>query len=143
MFKSVSRPPKYNNHAVPTSPTSTTASTTKTSDLYSATAEPQLIVTRHHLKQSVDAYSELLKNAATYSSALNAMNTASAGFADALEKASRVKGNGHADTLLTASGIHYLIANQNQILSSTIERYLSPLLPCVHSRASFADQLAI
>lgn len=125
MFKSVSRPPKYNN--TPSSPTLTAASTTQTSDLYSGTTEPQLIITRHHLNQSVDAYSNLLKTSSNFRNALNEMNSASAKFADALEKASRVKGNNHAETLLTASGIHYLIANQNQILSNTLERCLISL----------------
>ncbi|KAI1328642.1 hypothetical protein F5Y16DRAFT_368223 [Xylariaceae sp. FL0255] len=117
------------------------------------------ILTKADLEQSQLAYSDLLATAKSYRQALATLSTAASAFGCALEACARLKesradsllnppsGGGGvsllsnsytlgratsctADHLLSASGVHHLIANHQQILSETV--YRSFEVPLLH-----------
>ncbi|KAL7800147.1 hypothetical protein V8C37DRAFT_398374 [Trichoderma ceciliae] len=110
------------------------------------------VITKADLERSQDAYAELLTSAKAYRVALAALSTAASTFGSALEACARLKearsepigpagaanmtasfttkGQCTADTLMSASGVHHLIANHQQILSETV--YRSFEVPLLH-----------
>ncbi|KAI0099882.1 hypothetical protein GGR51DRAFT_534764 [Nemania sp. FL0031] len=114
------------------------------------------VLTKADLEQSQLAYSDLLATAKSYRIALASLSTAASAFGCALEACARLKesradsllnlapGGGPlsasytagaattctADHLLSASGVHHLIANHQQILSETV--YRSFEVPLLH-----------
>ncbi|KAI1307472.1 hypothetical protein F5Y03DRAFT_352359 [Xylaria venustula] len=116
------------------------------------------VLSKADLEQSQLAYSDLLATAKSYRIALATLSTAASAFGCALEACARLKesradslldipsgssalhvpSNNHpakatsctADHLLSASGVHHLIANHQQILSETV--YRSFEVPLLH-----------
>ncbi|KAI2632850.1 hypothetical protein GGS21DRAFT_144748 [Xylaria nigripes] len=116
------------------------------------------VLTKADLEQSHLAYSELLATAKSYRLALATLSTAASAFGSALEACARLKesradsfvssptggpsmpvlSNSYsmkstsctADHLMSTSGVHYLIANHQQILSETV--YRSFEVPLLH-----------
>ncbi|KAI1824953.1 hypothetical protein F4861DRAFT_215875 [Xylaria intraflava] len=116
------------------------------------------VLTKADLDQSQLAYSDLLATAKSYRLALASLSTAASAFGSALEACARLKesradsllntpdggaavpvlSNSYtvkatsctADHLLSTSGVHYLIANHQQILSETV--YRSFEVPLLH-----------
>lgn len=110
------------------------------------------VLTKSDLEQSQQAYSDLLATAKTYRIALASLSTAASAFGSALEACARLKesradalgppggasltnsfttkNSCTADLLLSASGVHHLIANHQQILSETV--YRSFEVPLLH-----------
>lgn len=113
------------------------------------------ILTKPDLEQSQTAYADLLQTAKAYRVALASLSTAASAFGSALESCARLKearaesltggsqpggalsssftagskGSCTADLLLSASGVHHLVANHQQILSETVYRdFEVPLL---------------
>ncbi|KAK0387673.1 hypothetical protein NLU13_3918 [Sarocladium strictum] len=117
-----------------------------------APSPPHAVLTKNDLAKSQEAYSELLSSAKAYRTALAALSTAASTFGSALEACARLKearsdpigppgatslsasfttkGANTADTLMSASGVHHLIANHQQILSETV--YRSFEVPLLH-----------
>ncbi|KAK5636886.1 hypothetical protein RRF57_012598 [Xylaria bambusicola] len=116
------------------------------------------VLSKADLEQSQLAYSDLLATAKSYRVALASLSTAASAFGCALEACARLKesradsllnvpagstsiptlSNNYpgkatsctADHLLSASGVHHLIANHQQILSETV--YRSFEVPLLH-----------
>lgn len=114
------------------------------------------VLTKSDLEASQRAYSDLLAAAKTYRLALATLSNAASQFGSALEACARLKeacaepisgphapgatsmtasftnprGACTADTLLSASGVHHLVANHQQILSETV--YRSFEVPLLH-----------
>ncbi|KAF9507368.1 hypothetical protein BS47DRAFT_1488907 [Hydnum rufescens UP504] len=104
----------------PPSPTLSSA-TTQASGL-NITGGPSVIITRAHLRTSVQAYEELLRTSTDYRNALSTLSDASAQFASAIESCSRLKGVGDEASVRfqAAAGLHHIIGNHEQVLSDTI-----------------------
>lgn len=142
---------------VPTSPIYSIASTANPISaldlpLPPAPRHPHAVLTKNDLARSQEAYSELVTSAKQYRLALAALSTAASTFGSALESCARLKearadpigppgatsmsasfttkGANTADTLMSASGVHHLIANHQQILSETV--YRSFEVPLLH-----------
>ncbi|KAG8693653.1 hypothetical protein FRC09_010368, partial [Ceratobasidium sp. 395] len=112
----------------PTSPTFSV--TTNASDVRELAGRAERIITRADLRASADAYEHLLSASAKFREALGGVSKASAVFAEAVEKCSRLKGP--SDTcgkdLQAAAGIHHLISNHERILEHTIfHKFEAPL----------------
>lgn len=114
------------------------------------------VLKKSDLEASQQAYSDLLATAKTYRLALATLSNAASQFGSALEACARLKeacaepisgphapgatsmtasftnprGACTADTLLSASGVHHLVANHQQILSETV--YRSFEVPLLH-----------
>ncbi|KAK5991128.1 Protein IVY1 [Cladobotryum mycophilum] len=110
------------------------------------------VITKADLERSQEAYADLLQSAKAYRIALATLSTAASTFGSALEACARLKearaepigpagatsmsasfttkGACTADTLMSASGVHHLIANHQQILSETV--YRSFEVPLLH-----------
>ncbi|KAJ0151905.1 Protein IVY1 [Colletotrichum tanaceti] len=113
------------------------------------------VLTKSDLELSQTAYSDLIHTAKSYRLALASLSTAASSFGSALESCARLKearaeslssasqpsavlsasftagakGSCTADLLLSASGVHHLVANHQQILSETVYRdFEVPLL---------------
>ncbi|KAK6224279.1 hypothetical protein QIS74_02606 [Colletotrichum tabaci] len=113
------------------------------------------VLTKSDLELSQTAYSDLIQTAKSYRLALASLSTAASSFGSALESCARLKearaeslssasqpgaalsasftagakGSCTADLLLSASGVHHLVANHQQILSETVYRdFEVPLL---------------
>ncbi|CAE6434490.1 hypothetical protein ACGC1H_001388 [Rhizoctonia solani] len=104
----------------PTSPTYSV--TTNTTDVRDLTGRAERIITRADLKASAEAYEQLLATSRFFRDALAGVSRASAKFAEAIEKCSRLKGPSDAcgKDLQAAAGLHHLISNHEQILEHTI-----------------------
>ncbi|CAE6539370.1 unnamed protein product [Rhizoctonia solani] len=104
----------------PTSPTYSV--TTNTTDVRDLTGRAERIITRADLKASTEAYEQLLATSRFFRDALAGVSRASAKFAEAIEKCSRLKGPSDAcgKDLQAAAGLHHLISNHEQILEHTI-----------------------
>ncbi|CAE6449110.1 unnamed protein product [Rhizoctonia solani] len=104
----------------PTSPTYSV--TTNTTDVRDLTGRAERIITRADLKASAEAYEQLLNASRFFRDALAGVSRASAKFAEAIEKCSRLKGPSDAcgKDLQAAAGLHHLISNHEQILEHTI-----------------------
>lgn len=112
------------------------------------------ILTKADLEASQIAYADLLATAKTYRQTLASLSVAASAFGASLEACARLKesradalgpsGNGNhslsasfttkgsctADLLMSASGVHHLVANHQQILSETV--YRSFEVPLLH-----------
>ncbi|KAI1772758.1 hypothetical protein F4818DRAFT_425465 [Hypoxylon cercidicola] len=165
------RPPSPSPSRVPlpASPTYSYASTANQLSSYSLPLPPpprpaHAVLTKTDLEQSQVAYSDLLATAKSYRIALASLSTAASAFGSALEACARLKesradalgppggtsltnsfttkGSCTADLLLSASGVHHLIANHQQILSETV--YRSFEVPLLHEldqwRRSIEDE---
>ncbi|OLN96668.1 Protein IVY1 [Colletotrichum chlorophyti] len=113
------------------------------------------VLTKSDLENSQTAYADLLHTAKSYRVALAALSTAASAFGSALESCARLKearaeslssasqpgaalsasftanskASCTADLLMSASGVHHLVANHQQILSETVYRdFEVPLL---------------
>ncbi|PPQ81315.1 hypothetical protein CVT24_001337 [Panaeolus cyanescens] len=106
----------------PPSPTFSEA-TTHASAMNFGSNGPTKIITRTNLKASVQAYEDLIDTCANYRAALLTMSKATAGFADALERCSTLKGPTYeaGTRLQAASGLHHLIGNLWHVLSDTLD----------------------
>ncbi|SPN99854.1 related to IVY1 - phospholipid-binding protein [Cephalotrichum gorgonifer] len=142
---------------VPGSPSYSVASTANPLSQFNLPLPPppqpsHAVLTKADLDQSQHAYSELVATAKSYRVALAALSTAASSFGSALESCARLKearaeaigpaasaplstsfttkgGSCTADVLMSASGVHHLIANHHQILSETVYRNFEvPLL---------------
>ncbi|CAE6522189.1 unnamed protein product [Rhizoctonia solani] len=104
----------------PTSPTYSV--TTNTTDVRDLTGRAERIITRADLKASAEAYEQLINTSRLFRDALAGVSRASAKFAEAIEKCSRLKGPSDScgKDLQAAAGIHHLISNHEQILEHTI-----------------------
>ncbi|KAL7818234.1 hypothetical protein V8C26DRAFT_50023 [Trichoderma gracile] len=142
---------------MPDSPVYSLASTALPLSQYNLPLPPpprpsHAVITNADLERSQEAYAELLTSAKAYRVALAALSTAASTFGSALEACARLKearsepigpagaanmtssfttkGQCTADTLMSASGVHHLIANHQQILSETV--YRSFEVPLLH-----------
>ncbi|KAH7167506.1 hypothetical protein DER46DRAFT_287281 [Fusarium sp. MPI-SDFR-AT-0072] len=141
---------------VPGSPVYSLASTANPLSQYNLPLPPpprssHAVLTKADLELSQQAYSDLIASAKGYRLALAALSTAASTFGSALEACARLKearaepigpsgtnmtasfttkGSCTADTLMSASGVHYLVANHQQILSETV--YRSFEVPLLH-----------
>lgn len=142
---------------IPGSPSYSYASTANPLSSYNLPLPPpppqhyNATLTKKDLEQSQQAYSDLLSTAKSYRLALAQLSKAASGFGGALESCARLKearsetlhssggslsnsftaqGSCTADNLLSASGVHQLIANHQQILSETV--YRSFEVPLLH-----------
>lgn len=141
---------------VPGSPVYSIASTANPLSQFSLPLPPpprpaHAVLTKADLENSQQAYSDLLSSAKAYRLALAALSTAASTFGSALEACARLKearaepigpsganmtasfttkGSCTADMLMSASGVHYLVANHQQILSETV--YRSFEVPLLH-----------
>jgi len=112
---------------IPTSsgpPSPTFSEATNASAMNFGPNGPDKIITRANLKASLQAYEDLLHKSAAYRAALFAMSKATAGFADAMEACSGLKGpNYEAGTRLqAASGLHHLMGNHWHLLADTLDK---------------------
>ncbi|GME69416.1 unnamed protein product [[Candida] boidinii] len=92
------------------------------SSLTSMTMDLPILITSKDFNEAVNCYQDLIKNSENYRLALKALSIATSEFSNSIENLARCKGsNLISDDLLNVSGLHYLIANQQQILSNTIQ----------------------
>ncbi|KAI2782175.1 hypothetical protein F4815DRAFT_463981 [Daldinia loculata] len=153
------RPPSPSPSQIPlpASPTYSYASTANPLSQYNLPLPPpprpaHAVLSKNDLEQSQLAYSDLLATAKSYRIALASLSTAASAFGSALESCARLKearadtlgppsgtsltnsfttkGSCTAELLLSASGVHHLIANHQQILSETV--YKSFEVPLLH-----------
>ena len=142
---------------VPSSPVYSIASTANPISQFNLPPPPaprasHAVLKRADLEHSQDAYADLLASAKAYRLALASLSTAASAFGSALEACARLKearaepigpagasmtasfttarGACTADTLLSAAGVHHLVANHQQILSETV--YRSFEVPLLH-----------
>lgn len=142
---------------LPASPTYSFASTANPLSSYNLPLPPpprpaHAVLTKSDLELSQQAYSDLLATAKSYRIALASISTAASAFGSAIESCARLKesradalgpsggasltnsfttkNSCTADLLLSASGVHHLIANHQQILSETV--YRSFEVPLLH-----------
>ncbi|CZS85208.1 unnamed protein product [Fusarium graminearum] len=142
---------------VPGSPVYSLASTTNPLSQFNLPLPPpprssHAVLTKADLENSQQAYSDLVASAKSYRLALAALSTAASTFGSALEACARLKearaeaigpsgstnmtasfstkGSCTADMLMSASGVHHLVANHQQILSETV--YRSFEVPLLH-----------
>ncbi|KAI0650078.1 hypothetical protein C8Q79DRAFT_900733 [Trametes meyenii] len=114
--------PKRDVSPGPPSPTYT--ETTNASVLNFGPDGPQKIITRTNLKASLQAYEELLNRCATYRAALLTMSRASAGFADAMEACSGLKGPTYESgtRIQAAAGLHHLMSNHFHVMAEALDK---------------------
>ncbi|KAI9863168.1 MAG: hypothetical protein M1813_003988 [Trichoglossum hirsutum] len=141
---------------VPPSPTHSCASTANPISALNLPLPPPppsqtlAVLTKADLQKSQEAYTDLLSTAKAYRLALSALSSAASAFGTALESCARLKearspplfnpssisnsyataGPCTADSLMTASGVHHLVANHQLILSETV--YRSFEVPLLH-----------
>ncbi|GAA6028338.1 hypothetical protein JCM8097_006984 [Rhodosporidiobolus ruineniae] len=122
-------------------PSPTLSATTQASQLDLGDDGPKVIVTRADLRESVQAYEQLLAAAKGYRNALVALSQASTGLAGALGECARVKGAGESgEQLMAASGLQYMVANSGQVLSDTL--YRSFEVPLLTAYDSYVGEIA-
>ncbi|PQE32918.1 hypothetical protein CJF32_00001392 [Rutstroemia sp. NJR-2017a WRK4] len=141
---------------LPSSPTYSYASTLPLASTFTlppppAPHSPHAILMKSDLELSQIAYADLLTTAKNYRLALAALSSSASAFGSALEACARLKearsealsapggslsnsftasGNCTGDNLMSASGVHQLIANHQQILSECV--YRSFEVPLLH-----------
>jgi hypothetical protein len=143
---------------VPSSPVYSIASTANPLSNFNLPLPPaprraHAVLTKPDLASSQQAYSDLVASAKSYRLALATLSAAASSFGSALESCARLKearaepigpqapgtsmtasfttkGACTADTLMSASGVHHLVANHHQILSETV--YRSFEVPLLH-----------
>ncbi|KAF9008697.1 hypothetical protein BDQ17DRAFT_1348782 [Cyathus striatus] len=111
-------------HTSPGPPSPTFSDATHASAMNFGADGPAKIITRTDLKFSLQAYEDLMDSCANYRAALVSMSTATASFADAMEKCSGLKGPSYeaGTRLQAASGVHHLIGNLWHVLSETLDK---------------------
>ncbi|KAF8974594.1 hypothetical protein BDZ97DRAFT_37086 [Flammula alnicola] len=111
-------------NASPGPPSPTFSDATHASAMNFGANGPEKIITRANLKASLQAYEDLVNSCATYRSALITMSKATAGFADAMERCSGLKGPTYeaGTRLQAASGVHHLIGNLWHVLSESLDK---------------------
>ncbi|TFK93920.1 hypothetical protein K466DRAFT_537223 [Polyporus arcularius HHB13444] len=114
--------PKRDMSPGPPSPTFT--ETTNASVLNFGPDGPEKIITRANLKASLQSYEELLNRCATYRAALLTMSRATAGFADAMEACSSLKGPNYESgtRMQAAAGLHHLMSNHFHVMAETLDK---------------------
>ncbi|KAI1792851.1 hypothetical protein LXA43DRAFT_1003501 [Ganoderma leucocontextum] len=114
--------PKRDISPGPPSPTYT--ETTNASVLNFGPNGPEKVVTRANLKASLQSYEELLNRCANYRAALLTMSKATAGFADAMEACSGLKGPNYetGTRLQAAAGLHHLMSNHFHVMAETLDK---------------------
>lgn len=140
---------------VPGSPVYSVASTANPLSQFGLPLPPpprpaHAVLSKPDLEHSQQSYSDLLSSAKAYRLALAGLSTAASTFGAALESCARLKearaepiasgnnmtasfttkGSCTADLLMSASGVHHLVANHHQILSETV--YRSFEVPLLH-----------
>ncbi|KAK7418650.1 hypothetical protein QQX98_003839 [Neonectria punicea] len=142
---------------VPGSPVYSIASTANPLSQFNLPLPPpprpaHAVLSKADLGHSQQAYSDLLSSAKAYRLALASLSSAASTFGSALEACARLKearaepighsgatnmtasfttkGSCTADMLMSASGVHHLVANHQQILSETV--YRSFEVPLLH-----------
>ncbi|KAK6607930.1 phospholipid-binding protein [Botrytis cinerea] len=158
MAPATSRPRSPSQRPLPGSPTHSYASTLPLASTFSLAIPPppvphppHAVLTKADLELSQIAYSELISTAKSYRLALAELSSSASAFGSALEACARLKearsealappggslsnsftakGNCTGDNLMSASGVHQLIANHQQILSECV--YRSFELPLLH-----------
>lgn len=92
------------------------------SSLTSMTMDLPILITNKDFNETVNCYQDLIKNSENYRIALKNLSIVTSEFSNSIENLARCKGsNLISDDLLNVSGLHYLISNQQQILSNTIQ----------------------
>jgi len=114
--------PKRDTSPRPSSPTF--SETTNASVLNFGPDGPEKIITRAHLKVSLQAYEDLVGKCAAYRAALLTMSGATAGFADAMGSCAGLKGPNYESgtRLQVASGLHHLMSNHFHVLAETLDK---------------------
>ncbi|ODQ82682.1 hypothetical protein BABINDRAFT_159212 [Babjeviella inositovora NRRL Y-12698] len=98
------------------------ASNTTFSSIGPSVMDLPSLITASDVLQTKQSFLNLVRQAGKYREALLLVSEAASGFALALEDAARCKGSGAAaDGLLSAGGLHYLVANHQQILALSIK----------------------
>ncbi|KPM42007.1 hypothetical protein AK830_g4567 [Neonectria ditissima] len=142
---------------VPGSPVYSIASTANPLSQFNLPLPPpprpaHAVLSKADLGHSQQAYSDLLSSAKAYRLALASLSNSASTFGSALEACARLKearaehigqsgatnmtasfttkGSCTADMLMSASGVHHLVANHQQILSETV--YRSFEVPLLH-----------
>ncbi|KAJ7068068.1 hypothetical protein C8F01DRAFT_1116721 [Mycena amicta] len=105
------------------SPSPTFSDTTNASAMHLPNG-PETIITRSHLKASVQAYEDLMTTSSLYRAALMNLSNVTAAFANAMQTASALKGPSYeaGTRLQAASGLHHLIGNQWHVLAETLDK---------------------
>ncbi|KAH9844018.1 uncharacterized protein C8Q71DRAFT_24980 [Rhodofomes roseus] len=85
---------------------------------------PSKIITRAHLKNSIQAYEDLVNKCAAYRGALLTVSRATAGFADAMGSCAGLKGPTYESgtRMQAASGLHHLMSNHFHVLAETLDK---------------------
>lgn len=88
------------------------------------------LITKRDMKSTTDAMTDVLKSSEDYASSLRNVAHSASSMGHSLETLARLKGcnDEAADKLLNASGLFYLIANHEQIMSQTINTILGSSL---------------
>ncbi|KAF8760824.1 hypothetical protein RHS01_00513 [Rhizoctonia solani] len=104
----------------PTSPTYSV--TTNTTDARDLAGRAERIITKADLKASAEAYEQLINASRFFRDALAGVSRASAKFAEAIEKCSRLKGPSDAcgKDLQAAAGLHHTIAPELQAYKAAV-----------------------
>ncbi|KAF7898186.1 hypothetical protein EAF00_004632 [Botryotinia globosa] len=167
MAPPTSRPRSPSQRPLPGSPTYSYASTLPLASTFSLALPPppvphppHAVLTKADLELSQIAYSELISTAKSYRLALAELSSSASAFGSALEACARLKearsealappggslsnsftakGNCTGDNLMSASGVHQLIANHQQILSECV--YRSFELPLLHELDNWGRQI--
>ncbi|GMG20042.1 unnamed protein product [Ambrosiozyma monospora] len=91
------------------------------SSISPSTLDLEVLITKKDVEETVNSYHDLIKTAKEYKAALVTLSNAASEFGRSLENCARCKGSGKAsDGLMTASGLHHLIANRQLILSESV-----------------------
>ncbi|KAG8784274.1 hypothetical protein FRC15_003585 [Serendipita sp. 397] len=108
--------------SVVSGPPSPTFSATTNASQVNLETGPNTIITRRDLRQSMNAYEDLIADCREYRAALSTLSGASSRFAATMERCSRLKGvdDPTAIGLQAAGGLHHLVANHWQILNATL-----------------------
>ncbi|KAH9943111.1 uncharacterized protein BXZ73DRAFT_40812 [Epithele typhae] len=108
----------------PGPPSPTFTETTNASVLNFGPEGPEKIITRADLKAGLQSYDDLLNKCATYRAALLNMARATAGFADAMEICSGLKGPTYESgtRMQAAAGLHHLMGNHYHVMAETLDK---------------------
>ncbi|ODV84255.1 hypothetical protein CANARDRAFT_177122 [[Candida] arabinofermentans NRRL YB-2248] len=103
------------------------------SSITPSTLDLETLITKNDVSGTVKCYKDLLKTAGQYREALMVVSNAASEFGRALQDCAKCKGSGEAsDGLMTSSGLHYLIANHQQILAHSIQtKFEEPVVDIV------------
>ncbi|EJT97644.1 hypothetical protein DACRYDRAFT_119306 [Dacryopinax primogenitus] len=118
---SIPRPSLSTSYGRPPSPTLSHRSQSTVSVAADFAGAPSRIISKKGLRASLAAYDELITAGRAYRLSLAQISKARESFALAIERCARLKGvSDESSGFLAASGLHYLIANQEQVLGDTM-----------------------